>query len=154
MAAGAAAGLGLSVVGTVLAAQAQKEAAEKEASLKRDQADELLSREAINEQILRDQSEDLTKDYGAAFAASGLGGSGIGGTLKLRSNLEQTLANSRRDAEFKARMLRAGADMQGQLASDVYTAGIITGAGTALTGGMSTFSTFGRQKQTSQGLYE
>lgn len=127
-------GVGLSAGSQIDAASAKSNAAQREAGLLNLQARELLEREAINEEIMRQQSELQQKDYGAAAAATGLGGEGIGGIVRMRANLETTIANSRRDAEFKARMLRAGAEIQGNLASDIYTSGLIGAGGTILTG--------------------
>jgi len=127
------AGAGIQLYSSLSAAGAQRDAMERDAFLKGMQADELLARELINEQIMREQAEDVKKTYVSRAGSMGGGGLGLGGVVKMKYNLERTIANSRRDAEFKARMLRAGADIQTQLASDVYTAGLIGAGGTILT---------------------
>jgi hypothetical protein len=80
---------------------------------------------------MKEQANLALLDAGASFAASGVEGGGIGTKLMIHRNLESNLLNARRDADFKARMLRAGAEADAQLASDIMTAGYIrTGAST------------------------
>jgi hypothetical protein len=130
----AAAGLATSVYGQIKSGADRAGAQEYQAALKNIQANELLEREAINEQIMREKAELMSLDYGAAFAASGREGAGLGGILKIHKNVEDSIANSRRDAEFKARMLRAGAEIDTKLASDLVSASYVGAGGTILTG--------------------
>lgn len=135
VAAGAAVvGAGVAIYGEIESGQAKANAAKLDAQLKNQQADELMSREANNEQLIQQQSERDQKDYGAAFAGSGREGGGIGGIMTIQKNTAITIANSQRDAEFKAKMLRAGANIATNLASDEVNASYITGAGTIITG--------------------
>lgn len=119
-------------VSTVLTGFAQADAARKNTELKRQQADELMARQAINEQIIREEGEKEKSIAGSQAAGSGLGGTGIGMKLAIIDNVNRTIANTSRDAEFKAKMLRAGAEQDTQLASDYVTSGIISGAGSVL----------------------
>lgn len=132
-------GTGANVAGNVMAANAQQNAAERNAALKNAQADELLSRQAVNERILRERSEESAAAYQGA-AGLGESGGGIGGVMKIKSDLEETIMNSRREAEFKAKMLRAGADIDLQLGSDAVTAAWITGAGNVLNTGANVYN--------------
>lgn len=125
------AGTGLSIYGQIRAAQAQEEAAQREAALKEMQAQELLGRQLINERIMREQGLQAESNYATSFASSGREG-GLGGQVQIYTNTMESIRNSRREAEFKAKMLRMGADIELGLASDRKTAGYITGAGTAI----------------------
>lgn len=148
----AVAGSGLTIWGQVSAANAQEEAARKNAELKAVQAEELLARQAINEQIMRDKAEESGLLYGASFASTGREGAGVGGILRIRRDAEEAISLSRRDAEFKARMLRAGADVELSLASDAVSASWISGAGTLLTTGAQAYNTFRKPSSTPQSL--
>lgn len=127
-------GTAASIYSQISAGQKEEEAAKKKQELANQQADEILSRELINEQAIRDQAFNAEKEYGAAFSATGREGGGIGGILAIRRNTVKALEYAKRDADFKSYMLRKGAEMDTQLASDAATASYITGAGTALTG--------------------
>lgn len=134
-------GGGAQIYGQIASAQAKKDAAEKEAALKGMQADEILQRQAINEQTMLEQSDRIEKDYGASLGAVHAGG-GIGGIMQIHANTLDNIKNSRRDAEFKSKMLRLGADIETSLASDAITASYISGAGTFLTSAAQSYSTF------------
>ncbi len=129
-------GTAMTAYGQISSAAAQADAQRADAAAKRLQADELLARQAINEQIMREQSTRAELTYGSAFAATGVEGGGLGGIMRLRKTTLENIALSRRDAEFKAKMLRMGADVQSELASDMMTAGIISGVGTIAQSGL------------------
>lgn len=131
-AAAAVIGAGAAIYGQISAAGAEADAKKRNADFKRFQAQELLEREVLNEEAIASNASDLQLRYGASSAATGFSATGIGGMLKMAQNTNQFLSNARRDAEFKASMLRAGADIETNLASDIATASYITGAGTAL----------------------
>jgi hypothetical protein len=61
--------------------------------------------------------------------------------------MEENIANSRREAEFKAQMLRAGADIDSQLASDSITAAWIGAGGTAISSGANIYSAYNKYKK-------
>lgn len=129
-----AAGTLTSTVANIAGGVSKAEALKKEAGLKNLQADELLSRQAINEEAIREQGERLALGYGASFASTGRDGGGIGGMLRIKKDIEDNISNNRREAEFKAKMLRAGADVDLSLSSDSITSGLLTGTGTLLGG--------------------
>lgn len=144
---GMVAGTGTQVAGGIMAANSQADAQNRNAALKKLQADELLSRQTINEKIMRDQAEKVAKGYSVGFAASGREGAGIGGMLQIKRDTEENILNSRREAEFKAQMLRSGADIDQSLASDYQTASYITGAGSLLSGGANIYSILNKYKK-------
>lgn len=122
------------IYGAVSAASAKASADKTNASLKNQQADELMSREMVNESLIQDQSFRSQLQYGAAADSTGVGGGGLGGLLTIQKNTAITIANDQRDAAFKAYMLQQGANMDTSLASDTMTAGYITAGSTLLNG--------------------
>lgn len=148
----AAAGLATSLYGQISGASAKADADRKNAQIKNMEADELLSRQTINEGIMRDQAELQGLGYQSSFASTGREGAGLGGLLTIKKNLDQNLILSRRDAEFKAKMLRMGADIDLNLASDEQTAGYISGAGTLLTGAAKIYDLSRGPSNTTQSL--
>lgn len=135
---GGAAALGgsvVSAVSSVNAAGAQYNAKMEELNLRRLEADELLNREAINESVMQARGDIMKNQYEAAYAASGKGGGALGGLLRIQADINQNMAISRREAEFKAQQLRAGADISQELAGAGKTAAWWNAAGTLLTGG-------------------
>ena len=72
--------------------------------------------------------------------------------MEIRKNTAMTIANDRRDAEFKAKMLRAGANVATQLASDEAASGYITGAGTLISGGLRAYDYMKGPSSTTQSL--
>lgn len=132
VAAGAAiVGAGVQIYGQLKAASAQADAQEREAELKMFQADELMRRQAINEQVMRDNVAEAELATGGD---SGVEDTGLGARMRLRKTLAQNLQNSRREAEWKARMLGMGAEADLRLASDALAAGGISAIGTGIRG--------------------
>lgn len=131
-------GTGMQIYGAISGASQQQEAAEVNAEMKRLQAKELLERQSINEQLIREQSEDDQLHIGG----SSFGSTGIGDVLKVRRITEENISRSRRDAEFKATMLRKGADIETSLASDQMTGTILTGIGTGISAGATAYSRY------------
>lgn len=135
-------GVGTAVYGAISSASAKASADQKNAALKNQQADELLSRETVNESLIQDQSFRSQLDYGAAANSTGVGGGGLGGIMAIQKATAITIANDQRDANFKAYMLRQGANMDTNLASDTMSAGYISAAGTLLSGGAKVYSAY------------
>lgn len=135
-------GVATQATGMVVNGIAQADAAERNAALKNAQADELLAREEINQELMREQAFQAEQNFGSAFAMTGKEGGGIGGMLTIHSQLERNLRLSRREAEYKAKILRAGGDIDRQLGSDLQTAGWITGAGTLIGGATNIYQRY------------
>lgn len=133
-------GTGVQIYGQISAAQAQKDAADLKADLQRAQALELLNRQTINEDILKERSEFLQKQYIAQAAHAGSGGGGLGGVLRIKRDLEHNILIGRREAEFKATQLRMGADIEQNLTSDLLTSAYLGAAGTLLKSGAEAYS--------------
>lgn len=136
-------GVATQATGMVVNGIAQADAAERNAALKNAQADELLAREEINQELMREQAFQAEQNFGSAFAMTGKEGGGIGGMLTIHSQLERNLRLSRREAEYKAKILRAGGEIDQQLGSDLQTAGWITGAGTLIGGATNLYQRYG-----------
>lgn len=128
-------GTGIQTYSGISGASSRAEQMRRENELKRLQANELLARQAINEQIMTRESGRMEGRAITAFASTGREGAGLGDAIQIHNNLLESIANTRRDAEFKASMLRRGADVGDELASDVAAAGWLSGVGTILTGG-------------------
>lgn len=124
---------------SISSAVSQSNAHKKNADLKRLQADELLERQLINERTMREESELAQSAHITSFSASGRSG-GIGGVIRMKEQLEHNLAISRRDANFKADMLRRGADIDTRIASDAMVAGVLGGVGSLTTGAANIYS--------------
>jgi hypothetical protein len=137
-------GTGTQVYGQIAGASAQASAAERSAALKRQQAKELLSREAENEVVIRENGGKLENQFATAYAATGAGGGGLGGILEIHRQTERNILQGKRDAEFKAYMLNQGADIESQLASDTMAASYISGAGTILGLGAKAYGIYGK----------
>lgn len=146
------ASIGSQVVGSIMSSKSKADAAKQDAALKNMQADELISRETVNEQIIQEQSDIQQREFGAAFASTGREGAGIGGILQIRKTTAQTIANDQRDAQFKAMMLRSGANIANSLASDEIASGYVTGAGTLLSGGAKLASAFRKASSSTESL--
>jgi len=135
-------GAGVSIYGQISGANAEADARKEKAALDEQQAAELESREAFNEIQIRDSSRINQLNFGSRAAGSGSEGVGLGGQLEIQRQTDLTLQVSQRDAAFKARMIRSGAAIETQLASDAQTAGYISAAGTLLTSAAKGYSLY------------
>ncbi len=122
-------GGGTQIAGTVAGGIAKANADNADAGIKRDQANELLGREAINEAVMKQQEGISELHTGGGIGSSDMG---LGQVLQLRKDLALNISNSQRDANFKAAMLRKGATIDTNLANDSTTASIISGVGGAI----------------------
>ena len=127
-------GTTVQVGGMISSAESAEEAAEKLQKLKNKQADELLARNAINERTLRDRMLKEGLQIEARAGASGLVGTALGRKLQLQDEVLKFMVDARRESRFKADMLRKGADIELDLASDALTGTVLTGIGTGLSG--------------------
>lgn len=156
-AAGQATGGIISAYGTIAAAQAERDAQLKVNALRNQQAQEILDREKINEEIAQRQGNLDIADALASRSVSGAGG-GTGSTgfdVYLHQNLAQQLSLMRRDAEFKASMIRANAAIDMGLADANVRASYIGAAGSILSGGSAAAGTaIQNTKNSSAGLDE
>jgi hypothetical protein len=134
LAAMAVAGVALQAYGQIKAANDQAEAMQRKAMLDGFQANELLRRQEYNAEILRQKEGVAEGEAGAMAGSSGGGNLGIGAMLRLRHDLKLNLESGRQEAEYTARMIRLGADVDMKLGSDVQTAGYLGATGSILTG--------------------
>jgi hypothetical protein len=134
--------------------QAQAKAKEQDAALKRAQADELMDRFQRNETLMRARNVKLVK---GAEAYSGGRGAGSQDTAlaisEFRTELEGSVQDARREAEFKARMLRQGADMDVELASDIVTGSYWKAGSSILSSGYDIYSTLKPAKTQTKDLF-
>lgn len=141
MAVGAAAAV---VVGTAISikakkkeAEAQARAARKNAQAKREQALELLDRLEVNNQSLLLEGELLKGKQETDFASRGIDvgvGSALSTIEETNSLVSRQLLIDRREADFKVKQLRSGADADVRLAGDVKSAARLAQTGMLLSG--------------------
>lgn len=129
----------LSAWSQVESGRAQRKAAERNAALKRMQADELLERANINMGEVFREGRVMAGTQASSYAAAGVG---LDGTPLLV--IEETLARAseeasliRRDAEFQAKMLRLGADIEVQQGKSMEKAAYIGAAGNLISSGVN-----------------
>lgn len=131
-----AASTGAQVAGSIAKGNAQKRAAEREAELKRQQADEVIRRSKQNVLALKRQRRTVKGRQISGFAKAGveLAGSTLEVLNSTEMEFERDILNTRRDAEFKASQLRAGADIAIEEGKAAKTAGLIGGIAGGVTG--------------------
>jgi hypothetical protein len=131
-------GTGIQIYSQMQSAEKQAAAQRREAAMKNAQAQELETRQAINEQIMSDR-EKSSELY--AGIDNGTTRGTLGGIMRLRQDLFKNIDTSRREAQWKAAMLRSGADADQKLSSDIIATGQLQATGTALTAAGNTYST-------------
>lgn len=131
----AVAGTALSVYGQLKAANAEQEAAQREADNRRLQAEEVLRRGKEKEITLTHQGEQLLGAQATGFGKSGitLEGSPLLAMETARNAITRDILESRRDSQFRADQLIRGADAQTILAEQRREAANWNVAGTILT---------------------
>lgn len=125
-------GTGLSIFGQISGANAQSDAMQQQANLKQQQAAELLSREQVNVQIMKDQGVRADLHYAAESGSTGFAGGGVGGQMLVQKYVSQNITNYERETEFQAYMLEQGGDIESQEAGNVSESGYVGAAGTLL----------------------
>ena len=128
-------GTALKIAADRKAAKAKARAARAEAGAKRAQAFELLERFEINADALRQEGEQFKATQIAIAAGTGLAEKSLL-TLMEDTNRKITreISNQRREAEFKADQVIAGADIDTKLAGDIKSASRLQTIGTFLQG--------------------
>ena len=144
MATGSGAAIAITVAATAVqmhsarkAAKAQERAMKAQAEAKRVQAEELLKRSEFNIEELELDAEQFAGSQIARLGKSGVG-LGVGISLVALEQTQERLTKavniSRRESEFKAEQLRAGADIDTRLSSDIRSSSRIERAGIFLGG--------------------
>lgn len=132
----AGAGLGLAAYGMISGAAAQADAEERDAALKRLQADEVIRRMYVKEEEMRKYGIELEGQQSSAISASGFDYQGSPLLLMetTKKNVEREILEMQRDAMFRADQLRKGADISMDISGSTSTAGWIQAGGTVLGG--------------------
>lgn len=152
MGAVAVAGTAIQAYGQIQDAQSRAEALERDAYLKRLQSKELQERQAINEQVMREQEVFSEARHVSTAASNGVEGSWFGGMIRMRRDMEHNIMISKREADFKSHLLNLGADANTALASDTMTAGYIGAAGSVLSGAGKAYAGADKPSSTAQSL--
>jgi hypothetical protein len=132
----AGAGLGLQIYSMVSGANAQADAAERDAADKRLQADEIERRAIVREQFMRLESQ---RTIGAGVQKTAAMGWDVSGAPLLaleqaHAGMMQEIVEMRREALFQATQLRRGGDIQDDLAGSRRLTGWLSAGGQLLQG--------------------
>ena len=135
VAAGAAiVGAGIAIYGDISSANDQAGLDQARASIARQQAAEIDSREQANE-LIRDQQASRQKlQFGASYAASGKAGTGVGSQLQIQNQSDLQSMVSNREAKFQENMLMQQAGIDTTLGDETQTAGTISAIGAGIGG--------------------
>lgn len=132
----AVAGLGLQIWSSVSGANAQADAAERDAADKRIQADEIERRSIAREQFMQLEAQ---RTIGAGVQKTAAMGWDVSGAPLLaleqaHAGMMQEIVEMRREALFQATQLRRGGDIQDDLASSRRLTGYLNAGGQLLSG--------------------
>ena len=145
-------GTAISAYGQYKSSKARATAMRAQADAKRLQAFELLERNEINVQRTREKGELFKAEQITAFAASGVEiseGTPLSVLEDTSAAISKNIADQKREAEFKAEQLFAGADIDTRLSKDVELAGTIGAVGTVAAGAGQAYLLSGKGKGTS-----
>lgn len=135
---GALAGTATKVAGDVMSSSAQADQAKRSAALKEIQANEVMSRLALNLEDAQQQAKQFETLGAATIGATGASSTAsIGLAVDTELALRKQMAALTREAEFNAFTLRQEAGAQRSSASDIRNAGGLQAFGTIL-GGLTT----------------
>ena len=133
-------GAGLQAFGSWSSSRSQAKAARAQAKLREAQARELMERARIQEKRLFAQGEEFKAQQTVGYASSGAA-LGTGATLvaleDTNSKIAQQVDDMKRETMFKVNQLLMGASVDMQSASDMETAGAISGFGSLLSGAVA-----------------
>lgn len=120
--------------GMISGANAEANAAEKDAQFKLGQADEIERRAKLKTGQMEVEGEKIKGSQVAGYGASGfdLSGSPLLVLEETAHNVSTEIAQMNQDSAWKAKQLRAGAEVSMDLASDKRTAGYIGAGGSIL----------------------
>ena len=135
VAAGAAiVGAGLAVYGQIKSAQDQADLLALRQDAANSQADEIESRQRINEAFNLDSARQRALDFGSAYAASGKSGVGVGSMLEIQRQAELKNVLSRKDSYYRAAQLRLYGGSLGLEAGQTISSGYWNAGGSLMTG--------------------
>lgn len=128
------------------ASKAQAAAAVADAQAKREQAFELLDRVEVNIEDIKEKGLKLMGAQTGAFIKGGVvstEGTPLDVLDESFSKIQREEMIQRREAEFKAEQLFAGADIDTRLSGDIVSAGKMQQAATLLGGGANVIKAIG-----------
>lgn len=132
----------MAIVGTGLQIYGQLESAKSQASLLRQQAaidetraNELLARAEINNEIVRERSQQAMGDLQARTGGASISsGSVLQGLEEVARLAAREITQQIREAEFEAYMIRTGAASQRDNAKEIEKAGLFSAFSTGILG--------------------
>lgn len=134
------AGAAIQMYGQYKSSRARERAARAQADAKKQQAFEILDRFEVNAGLLRRKGEQFKSQQILATVASGVEISDTTTLVALEdtnSKITEQIAFERREAQFKAKQLFAGADIDTRLAGDIRKALPLQQTGTFLSAARS-----------------
>jgi hypothetical protein len=130
----AAVGAAISIYGQIKGAEADAEAMRREAASRELEAQEILKRTKINQEIVQEEGDILMGNQQTFFS---MGGTMVGSPLMVLARTAHGIAREKRnmqmESEFRASQLRSGAAVSRDLADQRQSAGYLQATGTALT---------------------
>lgn len=128
-------GAAISIYGQIKGAEADADAARREAASRELEAQEILKRTKINQDIVQEEGDILMGQQETFFAGSGV--QAYGSPLLVLERTAHGIAreknNMQMESEFRANQLRSGAALSRDLADQRQQAGYLNAAGTLLT---------------------
>lgn len=130
---GALVGGAIGAIGAIFGANDQAEIDRRKAALEEAEAQEVARREAVNDAATQSTMFRQGLDISSEMAGSGHEGGAIGTQLEIRRQGNLQIRLNDEAAAFQESQLRAGAQMQLDLAGQTETAGILKGIGYGFT---------------------
>lgn len=136
------ASVGITAGAKIVGAVGESQAAQKDADLKRLQADEAEKSGARQEKLLRQQGQQIegTQVSGYAKAGLDLSGSPLLVLEDTARQVEEQALVVQHDTAFRAGQLRQGADLADQLGQINLVSGLLNAGGTVLGGAAKAYS--------------
>jgi hypothetical protein len=140
----AAVGLAASIYGQVSEADAKADAERKDASLRELEAQETQRRAQINAGLIQRQGNQVLAEQTQGYAKSGVTGSGLH-RLQARTELGylQQIDLLKQEADYRAELIRQGAQVSLGLADSTETNAAISAFGTGIAGAGSILASTG-----------
>lgn len=123
----------IGLVGSIFGSNQQAEIDRRKAALDEAEAKEVERRATINDAITQTTGFRAQADISAEMAGSGHEGAAIGTQLEVRRQANLKIRLDDQAAAFQASQLRAGAQLQNELADQTVSAGVIKGIGYGVT---------------------
>lgn len=134
-------GTGLQVYGQIKSSQAQASLLRQQAQMEEIRIGELLQRLEINNEVVRERSQQAMGDIQARTGGASISsGSVLQGMEEVARLAAREIAQQTREATFEARMSRYEIDSMRSQAKEIEKAGYLSAFSSALMGGAKTYN--------------